>query len=35
MAGALEEIEINPLMCGPSGAIAADALIRMGDDNDI
>jgi succinyl-CoA synthetase beta subunit len=35
MAGALEEIEINPLMCGPSGAIAADVLIRMGDDNDI
>ncbi|MFW2586649.1 acetate--CoA ligase family protein [Sagittula sp. SSi028] len=25
------EIEINPLMCGPNGAIAADALIRIGD----
>ncbi|WP_339114834.1 acetate--CoA ligase family protein [Thioclava sp. GXIMD2076] len=30
-ADSLHEIEINPLMCGPSGAIAADALIRMED----
>lgn len=27
----LLELEINPLMCGPGGAVAADALIRMGD----
>ncbi len=27
----LQELEINPLMCRPSGAVAADALIRMGD----
>lgn len=26
-----QEIEINPLLCGPSGAVAADALIRTGD----
>ncbi|MEO1468026.1 MAG: acetate--CoA ligase family protein [Pseudomonadota bacterium] len=25
------EIEINPLICGPGGAVAADALIRTGD----
>lgn len=25
-----QEIEINPLMCGPHGAVAADALIRTG-----
>jgi len=25
-----QEIEINPLMCGPNGAVAADALIRTG-----
>ncbi|PJE38053.1 acyl-CoA synthetase [Pseudooceanicola lipolyticus] len=30
-SGSLEEIEINPLICGTSGAIVADALIRMGD----
>ena len=30
MAEAPEEIEINPLMCGPDGAIAADVLIRTG-----
>ncbi|WP_107497248.1 acetate--CoA ligase family protein [Thalassobius sp. I31.1] len=30
MAEAPEEIEINPLMCGPDVAIAADALIRTG-----
>ena len=35
MAGTLEEVEINPLMCGPSGAVAADALIRIGETNDI
>ena len=26
----LEEIEINPLLCGPDSAVAADALVRMG-----
>ncbi|MEM6677744.1 MAG: acetate--CoA ligase family protein, partial [Pseudomonadota bacterium] len=26
-----QEIEINPLLCTPSGATAADALIRTGD----
>ncbi|WP_236638038.1 acetate--CoA ligase family protein [Mangrovicoccus ximenensis] len=30
-AGRLREIEINPLMCLPEGAVAADALIRMGE----
>jgi len=25
----LEEIEINPLICGPDGAVAADALLRQ------
>ncbi|MGB0902286.1 acetate--CoA ligase family protein [Halocynthiibacter sp.] len=30
VAEAPEEIEINPLMCGPDVAIAADALIRTG-----
>ncbi|QPM92360.1 acetate--CoA ligase family protein [Pseudooceanicola algae] len=30
-AAVLQEVEINPLMCSPTGAIAADALIRMGD----
>lgn len=28
-AGALHEIEINPLICRAAGAVAADALIRM------
>ena len=28
------EIEINPLMCGPNGAIAADALITTGERHD-
>jgi len=28
------EIEINPLMCGPDGAIAADALITTGERHD-
>jgi len=28
------EIEINPLLCGPHGAVAADALIRIGDPHD-
>ena len=28
------EVEINPLMCGPDRAIAADALITTGDTND-
>ncbi len=26
-----QEVEINPLICGPSGAVAADALIRTED----
>jgi hypothetical protein len=26
-----QEIEINPLLCGPTRAVAADALIRIGD----
>ncbi|SLN52593.1 hypothetical protein PEL8287_02772 [Roseovarius litorisediminis] len=30
-AAVLQEIEINPLICGPQGAIAADALIRIGE----
>ncbi|MBT9386088.1 acetate--CoA ligase family protein [Pseudooceanicola sp. CBS1P-1] len=30
-AGQLEEIEINPLICRAEGAVAADALIRMGE----
>jgi acyl-CoA synthetase (NDP forming) len=30
-AADLHEIEINPLMCLPDGAVAADALIRMGE----
>ncbi|MCC0014824.1 MAG: acetate--CoA ligase family protein [Rhodobiaceae bacterium] len=25
------EVEVNPLLCGPRGAIAADALIRLGE----
>jgi len=29
-AQTLEEVEINPLICTPDGAIAADALIRIG-----
>jgi acyl-CoA synthetase (NDP forming) len=28
------EIEINPLLCGPFGAVAADALIRKGETDD-
>ncbi|PRY23855.1 acyl-CoA synthetase (NDP forming) [Aliiruegeria haliotis] len=32
--GAIEEIEINPLICTPEAAIAADALIRTGDTDD-
>ncbi len=31
-ADSLEEIEINPLLCGPASAVAADVLIRMGKD---
>ena len=31
-ADSLEEIEINPLLCGPESAVAADVLIRMGKD---
>jgi succinyl-CoA synthetase beta subunit len=25
------EVEINPLHCGPDGAVAVDALITLGD----
>ena len=28
--GEVEEIEINPLLCGPASAVAVDALVRMG-----
>ncbi|MBE9476953.1 MAG: acetate--CoA ligase family protein, partial [Proteobacteria bacterium] len=28
--GRIEEVEINPLLCTPENAIAADALIRLG-----
>jgi hypothetical protein len=30
-AGRIEEVEINPLLCTPQTAIAADALIRSGE----
>ncbi|RKF16085.1 CoA-binding protein [Roseovarius spongiae] len=30
-AGPLEEVEINPLICTPTSAVAADALIRTGE----
>ncbi len=29
-AGQVEEVEINPLICTPDRAVAADALIRIG-----
>ncbi|OWU75880.1 acyl-CoA synthetase [Marinibacterium profundimaris] len=29
-ASTLQELEINPLICGPGGAVAVDALIRYG-----
>jgi acyl-CoA synthetase (NDP forming) len=29
-----QEVEINPLMCGPDKAVAADALIKTGESND-
>jgi len=32
--GRIEEVEINPLICGTKGAIAADALIRTGEADD-
>lgn len=32
MSGPVEEVEINPLLCGPKFAIAVDALIRCGED---
>ncbi|WP_339854886.1 acetate--CoA ligase family protein [uncultured Nisaea sp.] len=32
--GQVSEVEINPLLCLPEGAVAVDALIRMGDDNE-
>lgn len=32
--GRVNEVEINPLLCLPEGAVAVDALIRMGDDNE-
>jgi len=25
------EVEINPLLCGPEGTVAVDALITLGD----
>jgi len=31
-ADSLEEIEINPLLCGPASAVAADVLVRIGKD---
>ena len=33
-AGRLEEVEINPLICNAGGVCAADALLRMGGEND-
>ena len=33
-AARLAELEINPLICGPGGAVAADALIRLGEEKD-
>ncbi len=33
-AGSVQEVEINPLLCTPDQAIAADALIAIGDRND-
>ncbi|MEC9196947.1 MAG: acetate--CoA ligase family protein [Pseudomonadota bacterium] len=30
-AAQVQEVEINPLLCCPSGAVAVDALIRMGE----
>ena len=30
-AGRIEEVEINPLLCMPAGAVAADALVRVGE----
>lgn len=30
-AGQIDEVEINPLICTATGAVAADALIRIGD----
>lgn len=32
--GQIEEVEINPLLCGPARAVAADALIRTGEADD-
>ena len=32
--GTIQEVEINPLMCLPDSAIAADALIRIGEKDD-
>jgi acetate---CoA ligase (ADP-forming) len=29
--GRIAEVEINPLLCTPTSAVAADALIRRGD----
>jgi hypothetical protein len=31
-AGMLEEVEINPLLCTPTRAVAVDALVRFRDD---
>jgi acyl-CoA synthetase (NDP forming) len=32
--GRISEVEINPLMCGPDRAVAADVLIRIGEKHD-
>jgi len=32
--GRVSEVEINPLLCLPKGAVAVDALIRMGDEDE-
>ncbi len=32
--GLIDELEVNPLMCLPTGAIAADALIKTGEKDD-
>ncbi len=34
LSGGVDEVEINPLLCGPDFAIAADALVRCGQEND-
>ncbi|MBN9673764.1 acetate--CoA ligase family protein [Roseibium aggregatum] len=34
LRGNVAEIEVNPLLCGPDFAVAADALIRWGEEHD-